>query len=171
MRIVLFLLVILIVSACNGINNAGEGMASSPAPVLPDLTVSHVQFWWSEQWECGVDVHVTIQNLGDVDVGEFHISLHDRRELVLGVPANSQTTLVIPVDGQDIQRWMRATGTIDADNVIVESDEENNSYDKTLPYSAVPGMDSIAVCYLEQTPPAHTPTPTHHQTDPPIVLT
>jgi len=47
--------------------------------------------------------------------------------------------------------------------MLQEADESNNDYRHPLPYSAVPGMESIAICTATKNA-EFTPTPTHHAT-------
>lgn len=161
----LVLFILLIASACNAFNFAPQQEVTQPTtPVAPtiDLTVTNVWLTHSTEFQCGIGVHLTIRNNGNTDAGAFHISLHDRRQSVVGLPANTDTTLILDVTGTTMSAWMRATGTVDVDNVIAETDETNNDYDHPLPYSAVPGMESIYMCYRFQTgfpPPSPSPTP------------
>lgn len=162
MRILLLLFVVLIASACNQTEFGGE-MALTAVPSsqasYPELSVTHVSLQWSRVWECGVDVHVTITNTGTLPAYNFSLSLHDQHAEILELGFGRQHTVVFNITGEQMASWMEASGTIDIDNVIKESDETNNDYRHPLPYSAVPGMESIAICNATKNAP--TPTPPH----------
>lgn len=131
-------------------------------PDWVDLEVTDVWFRWSTTWQCGVEIHLTIRNHGNAYSSSFDVTLEDHQEMVAGIPAGGDTTLIVAVSGEQIMGWMGVSGMLDVDNIIAERDESNNTYARTLPYSAVPGMESISYCYMSQTPPpSPTATPSH----------
>lgn len=173
MRYIILLLILIVSAACGQISPGGEMMLTVAPQKAVDLEVTNVFFMWSASQVCGVDVHLTLRNNGDADSAAFTVSLHDHSQSIDGLPANSQTDLIFEVTGQQLEAWMRATGVIDAGNDILESDEENNAYDHPLPYSAVPGLESISMCYMTETviagwtETARPPTATHTNTPAP----
>jgi len=116
MRKYLILVIVLIVSACSQ-TDAGKGLVLTVAPPsdsnLPDLTVSSVSLRWSQVWQCGVDVHVTVANHGTADAGEFKLSLQTLQQTVFELGANAQHTVVFNVTGEQMGQWMEASGTVD----------------------------------------------------------
>lgn len=170
MRRLSLMLLLVLSAACGQISPGGEMMLTVAPPRMVDLQVTDVFFTWSESQVCGVDVHLTLRNNGNADSGTFIVSLHDRSQSINGLPAHSQTDFTFEVIGWELMGWMHASGVIDTDNDIVESNEENNSYDLLLSYSEVPGLESISACYMTETvvarwtETARPPTATHTST-------
>lgn len=162
MRRLWILLALVLCGACSQFDAGGEMLLTVVPQQWVDLEVYNVGFYWSSTWDCGVEVHLRLRNNGNADSESFHVSLHDRRQPVNGLPAHAETTLILDVTGEELMDWMRATGMIDVDDAIEESDETNNTFDRPLPYSAVPGMESISICHMSQTPPSATWTTTAH---------
>ncbi len=174
MRIIWTLILLLALGACRQPDTGSEmGLTLVPSSEwsLPDLVVEHVRLQWSQAWKCGVDVHITVANHGTFPAENFVLSLHDQQADILRINAGAQQTITFRVSGEQMAVWMEASGVIDADNVVRESDESNNMYRHPLPYSAVPGMESIAICTATKNAPTPSPTLTISSRNPLNTLT
>jgi|GEM_PF-2886292 len=149
MRWIWILTLIVILMGCRQPEYGGEMLLTavpSSQVARPELLVTTVNLRWSQVWQCGVDVSVTIENRGTLPAYNFVLSLHDQRMTIPELGFGNQHTVVFNVTGEQMAGWMEASGTVDVDGIVTEFDETNNNYRHPLPYSAVPGMESIAIC-------------------------
>lgn len=128
---------------------------------LPDLIVSSMGIELETGSSCNytsttLGVRITVYNNGDVAAGPFFIAVNGQQKRIdngLGVKAAVTVWIATSVSGQ-------VTASVDATNLITESNENNNSLTQFLPVPTLP-----PTCTPTSAPTdTHTPTPTNTPT-------
>ncbi|HSL42482.1 MAG TPA: CARDB domain-containing protein, partial [Anaerolineales bacterium] len=124
-----------------------------PAQVLPDLTVVQTRIEL-QNTSClmpgdPMGIRVWIKNNGQVAAGQFTVNVNSMNYLVTGLGAGETTAIFFPAYSNPV------TATVDSLNMIVESDENNNSRSEMVPVPT-PALP----CATPTTMPSETPAPT-----------
>lgn len=139
---------------------------------LPDLIVSNMAIELETGSSCSytsttLGVRMTVFNNGDVAAGPFFVTVNGQQKRIdsgLGVKAAITVWIATSVSGQ-------VTATVDATNLIAESNENNNSLTQFMPVPTLPPTCTpTSEPTKEQTPqPPATDTPTATVSDTPVV--
>lgn len=117
----LFILSIFLLTAC---------AAQTPTVVpLPDLTIPHARTSLTPPLCLGshskAGALVYIANVGTADSGAFVVNVNDVEQTVEGLPAGESRQLWFDQAGQT---WLDIRVTVDVDEQVAESSEDNNAF-------------------------------------------
>jgi photosystem II stability/assembly factor-like uncharacterized protein len=123
-----------------------------PGQVLPDLVVTQMRI---ELQNAGclmpgdpMGIRVWIKNNGQIAAGQFDVKVNTMNYMVTGLGAGETTSIFLPGYSNPV------TATVDSINIVIESDEGNNSRSETLPVPTPP-----LPCVTPTNAPTQTPTP------------
>ncbi len=123
-----------------------DGAEPASGAGTADLTITSITFGPKDPPCSGAALFVEVANIGDGDAGSFVVGVNLFALGVSGLAANTSTTVMM-----SLSTVGDVTATADANGVITESDESNNSL--TVPPFMTPAPQPTCV------PPTATPVP------------